>query len=119
MGHDGQMHAHTGVGVCPATPVEDRPEEPAPEPPNLEGYLPTTSFRSRRSALSNAQRQTWERLWPELGIEALPRAPHGQPLDIRAWFGRDAPVVLEIGSGRGTSTLAMAQSEPGIDVIAV
>ncbi len=35
------------------------------------------------------------------------------------WFGRDAPVVLEIGSGAGTSTLAMARAEPDIDVIAV
>ena len=30
-----------------------------------------------------------------------------------------APVVLEIGCGSGTSTLAMAQDEPDIDVIAV
>jgi tRNA (guanine-N7-)-methyltransferase len=35
------------------------------------------------------------------------------------WFGREAPVVLEIGCGSGTSTLAMAQREPDIDVIAV
>jgi tRNA (guanine-N7-)-methyltransferase len=124
------MHAHTGVGLCPDTPVmtrqEDRAEEPSVDPPdrtNLEGRLPPTSFRSRRSALSNAQRQTWERRWPELGIVALPRsaaAPSSaKPLDTRAWFGRTAPVVLEIGSGSGTSTLAMAQAEPDIDVIAV
>ena len=30
-----------------------------------------------------------------------------------------APLVLEIGCGSGTSTLAMAQDEPDIDVIAV
>jgi len=124
MGHHGQMHAHTGVGLCPDAPV-DSDADPSPEPhdmpdlPDMEGYLPTTSFRSRRSALSNAQRETWERLWPELGMLALPRAPHAQPLDTRAWFGREAPVVLEVGSGSGTSTLAMAQAEPGIDVIAV
>jgi tRNA (guanine-N7-)-methyltransferase len=41
------------------------------------------------------------------------------PLDTRAWFGRDAPVVLEIGCGSGSSTLAMAHAEPDIDVIAV
>ncbi len=40
-------------------------------------------------------------------------------MDTRAWFGRDAPVVLEIGSGSGTSTLAMAKAEPHVDVIAV
>ena len=40
-------------------------------------------------------------------------------VDIEAWFGRSAPVVLEIGCGAGTSTLAMAQAEPHIDVVAV
>lgn len=42
-----------------------------------------------------------------------------EPLDTRAWFGRDAPLVLEIGSGNGAATLAMAQSEPGVNVLAV
>ncbi len=86
-------------------------------------YLPASSFRSRRSALSDAQRQTWERLWPELGLSVgTPTDDAGAetgPLDTRAWFGRQAPVVLEIGCGSGTSTLAMAQEEPDVDVIAV
>ena len=49
------------------------------------------------------------------------RSPEGpaELLDIQAWFGRSAPVVLEIGSGTGTSTLAMAKAEPHIDVVAV
>ena len=79
-----------------------------------------TGFRSRRSALTPAQQQTWDRLWPQLGTEA--RAADGRPagrLDTAAWFGRRAPLVCEIGCGTGTSTLAMAQAEPGVDVIAV
>lgn len=125
------MHAPPGVGTRPDTPVEARPTwradlesreaVTAPEPPDStgpgHGYLPATSFRSRRSALSGAQRQTWDRLWPELGISEIPE--HFAPLDTGAWFGRKAPVVLEIGCGSGTSTLAMAQDEPAIDVIAV
>src|SRR5262245_9538375 len=78
-----------------------------------------TSFRSRRSSLSAGQQDAWDRLWPTLGTQA--RWPEGpaQRLDIDAWFGRSAPVVLEIGSGTGTSTLAMARAEPQLDVVAV
>ncbi len=78
-----------------------------------------TAYRSRRSAVSSGQQQTWDRLWPELGTHA--RRPEGpsELLDTETWFGRSAPVVLEIGSGTGTSTLAMAKAEPHIDVVAV
>jgi len=81
-----------------------------------------TSFRSRRAALTEAQQEVWERLWPQLGRQALPA--EGDPverIDAPAWFGRRAPrgLVCEIGCGTGTSTLAMAQAEPDIDVIAV
>ena len=111
MGHHGQMHAQPGVGICPAS---DRAQQ---------RYLPATSFRSRRSALSGAQRQTWDGLWPELGLSVgTPSGAglrRGEPLDLGGWFGRQAPVVLEIGCGSGTSTLAMAKEEPDIDVIAV
>lgn len=41
------------------------------------------------------------------------------PLDFESWFGRQAPVVLEIGCGTGVSTLAMAAAEPHVDVVAV
>ena len=130
------MHAQPGAGTCPDAPAgaEAGPETgkvigetPAPDPPDSDRsgprHLPATSFRSRRSALSEAQRQTWERLWPKLGI-SVGSAPAGVPqppeaLDTRAWFGREAPVVLEIGCGSGISTLAMAKDEPGVDVIAV
>jgi tRNA (guanine-N7-)-methyltransferase len=113
------MHARPGAGICADAPVEveaglaDRGEQ---------RYLPATSFRSRRSALSDAQRHTWERLWPTHGLSVGTPGPDEEgpaPLDAAAWFGRRAPLVLEIGCGSGVSTLAMAQGEPGVDVIAV
>ncbi|WP_208611896.1 tRNA (guanosine(46)-N7)-methyltransferase TrmB [Mycobacterium paraffinicum] len=116
MRHHGQMHAQPGVGVCRATPQEGSDDR------RDQRHLPASTFRSRRSALSDAQRQTWDRLWPELGrsVGAPTAEGGGEPaLDARAWFGREAPLVLEIGCGSGTSTLAMAKDEPDIDVIAV
>jgi tRNA (guanine-N7-)-methyltransferase len=118
MGNDERMRAQPSVSaVTPPTPPDTLPAART-----AGSYRRTTSFRTRRSALSAAQQRTWERLWPELGMVATPRhspdAPD-EPLDTRAWFGRDAPLVLEIGCGTGTSTLAMAQAEPEVDVIAV
>ncbi|SRX92634.1 putative methyltransferase (methylase) [Mycobacterium tuberculosis H37Rv] [Mycobacterium shimoidei] len=111
MGNDGRMHAQPGV--------ETRPDAGVPAPRHTGGYPRTTSFRTRRSALTAAQQQTWERLWPKLGVVARDADGPAPPLDTSAWFGRQAPLVLEIGCGSGTSTVAMAQSEPDVDVIAV
>jgi tRNA (guanine-N7-)-methyltransferase len=99
MGHHGQMHLHSGVRVRPDTPAVG-PDATRPQQRFDEGgagrRLPASSFRSRHSALSDTQRQTWDRLWPELGMSVVPGPACAEPLDTRAWFGRSAPVVLEI-----------------------
>ena len=41
------------------------------------------------------------------------------PYDPPAWFGRRAPLVLEIGSGTGESTAAQAAAAPEVDHLAV
>jgi tRNA (guanine-N7-)-methyltransferase len=104
MGHHGSMRTQLEVGTDDAA---------------YHLHPPVTSFRSRRSALTPAQQRTWERLWPRLGTEArTPDGPAGL-LDTGRWFGRSAPIVLEVGCGTGTSTAAMAQAEPQLDVVAV
>ena len=116
IGDDGRMHAPKSDVVGEPTPTSDVAGDPA----GTHRLPRVTSFRTRRSTLSGGQQNTWDRRWPDLGIQA--RDDDGNPvtdLDIEAWFGRSAPLVLEIGSGTGTSTLAMAQAEPDIDVIAV
>ena len=92
---------------------------PAPGDAPAARHPRVTSFRTRRTTLSAAQQATWDRRWPELGMYARDAEGPAPRLDTAAWFGRTAPVVLEIGCGAGTSTLAMAQAEPHIDVVAV
>jgi tRNA (guanine-N7-)-methyltransferase len=63
------------------------------------------------------QTRAWERQWPSMGrdITSLPPGP----LDLDAWFGRSAPVVLEIGSGMGETTAALAEAAPEVNYLAV
>ena len=85
---------------------------------------PTRTFHPRRSALGVERTRALAELWPRFGLsvhdEALgtgPRRPDGR-LDTDALFGRPAPVVLEIGSGMGEATAAMAEAAPGRDSLA-
>lgn len=50
----------------------------------------------------------------------LPRheIPAEGPLDPQSWFGRTAPVVLEIGSGHGAAAVAYAAAHRDHDLIA-
>ena len=67
--------------------------------------LGTVTFR--RGSLSDNQLATFEKHWPELG--AMLADEH---VDVDKWFGRSgAPTIVEIGSGTGTSTAAMAPKE--------
>jgi tRNA (guanine-N7-)-methyltransferase len=67
--------------------------------------------------MTAGQHRAWERHWSRFGRH-IAELPPG-PLDVTGWFGRSAPVVLEIGSGMGESTAAMAALEPDIDHLAV
>lgn len=39
--------------------------------------------------------------------------------DLRDWFGREAPLIVEIGSGVGEATAALAAARPSYDVLAL
>jgi tRNA (guanine-N7-)-methyltransferase len=114
------INLHHDAGTPPSMSDHGRMHARGPDVAGPHLHPRVTSFRSRRSALSGGQQETWERLWPVLGAQA--RDADGRParpLDTASWFGRSAPVVLEIGCGTGTSTLAMARVEPHLDVVAV
>lgn len=63
------------------------------------------------------QQRAWERRWPSWG-RAVADLPDG-PIDFTEWFGRQAPVVLEIGSGMGEATSQLAAAAPETNYVAV
>lgn len=65
------------------------------------------SFVRRQGRLTKGQQLALDQYWPEMGVEFQP-----EPLDLTQLFGRDAPVVLEIGFGMGASLVTMAQNNP-------
>ena len=73
---------------------------------------PIRTFKARRR-VTTGQAVAIERLLPAYGIDVT------APFDRVAVFGRHAPLVLEIGSGMGEATAAMAAADPARDVLAV
>jgi tRNA (guanine-N7-)-methyltransferase len=61
----------------------------------------------RQGRLTKGQQLALDNLWPEMGVEFQP-----EPLDLVTLFGREAPVVLEIGFGMGASLVTMAKNNP-------
>ena len=57
------------------------------------------------------------RLWATRGVEIDESTP--DRLDRLRLFGRDAPLVVEIGCGMGEATLAMAVADPARDYLGV
>lgn len=71
------------------------------------------SYRLRRGRLSTTTADALDRL----GALVVP--VDGSPLDVAALFGRSAPLVVEVGSGMGEATAAMAAADPDRDLLAV
>lgn len=75
---------------------------------------PIRSFVLRQGRFSPAQRRAHSELLPRFGI-----AFSQTPIDLRAIFGRPAPKILEVGSGMGETTAAIAQALPECDFLAI
>ncbi|MBD3669650.1 MAG: tRNA (guanosine(46)-N7)-methyltransferase TrmB [Gammaproteobacteria bacterium] len=65
------------------------------------------SFVRREGRMTPSQQRAMTELWPRYGIEA-----DGQPIDTEQAFGRQAPLVVDIGFGNGESLLHMARIYP-------
>ena len=75
------------------------------------------SYSRRGSRLNARQEAAWAR-WH--GSRWIPdEAVDRDDFDLRSWFGREAPLVVEIGSGVGEATVALAAARPTYDVLAL
>src|SRR5215470_1494887 len=89
-----------------------------PFPPRRRGVV---SYVRRGERMTAGQQRAWDTSWAALGRVLDTGSPHDEltALDLAAWFGREAPLVLEIGSGIGESTAALAAAAPQVNYLAV
>ena len=95
-----------------------------PEPPEL--FFPRLGNVSfRRGTLTDNQKKLWEENWPRFGRDlnvagVASETSSSEFVDPDTWFARTGhPTIVEIGSGTGTSTAAMAPLEADYNIIAV
>jgi len=72
------------------------------------------SFVLREGRLTNGQARALEQYWHVYGVEYS-----RVPLDLNRVFSRNAPKVMEIGSGMGETSVALAAKHPDNDYLAV
>lgn len=75
------------------------------------------SYSRRGSRFTPSQAAGWE----AHGLDwVIPDEAVDDPgFSLREWFGREAPLVVEIGSGVGEATAALAAARPDVDVLAL
>lgn len=72
------------------------------------------SYVKRDSRITSAQKQAIDTHWQHYGIDFSENA-----IDLDTVFNRNAPKLLDIGSGMGDSTLELARQNPDNDYLAV
>lgn len=97
------------------------PDTPA-DPPRFREK--PVSFVRRSGRMSDAQERAWRELAPRFVIEvprdaAATSVLPGSALDHALVWGRDAPLVVEIGSGQGHAIVHAAGAAPERDFLAV
>src|SRR5690606_5955862 len=75
------------------------------------------SYVQRGGRMTVGQQRAWQQRWPTYGRK-IAELPEG-PIDFADWFGRQAPVMLEIGSGMGETTSQLAHAAPELNYVAV
>jgi tRNA (guanine-N7-)-methyltransferase len=71
------------------------------------------SYNARRGRLRSGALDALERLWPKWGVDG------NEPVDFKRLFPGSDGVVVEIGSGMGEATVAMAAADPRRGILAI
>jgi len=74
------------------------------------------SYTSRDSVLSDKQAEEWAAHSARWCIPA--EAADDPDFELGSWFGRSAPLIVEIGSGVGEATAALAATRPEANILA-
>jgi tRNA (guanine-N7-)-methyltransferase len=74
------------------------------------------SYARRGSRFTPSQQESWEAHHAKWVIPD--EAVDVPGFSLSSWFGREAPVIVEIGSGIGEATAALAALRPECDVLA-
>ncbi|MGZ5039193.1 MAG: tRNA (guanosine(46)-N7)-methyltransferase TrmB [Usitatibacter sp.] len=77
-------------------------------------HPPIRSYVLRQGRYSPAQQRAFAELMPRFGISW-----RAEPLDFASVFGRQAPVVAEVGFGMGETTARIAADNPDKDYLAI
>lgn len=85
-----------------------------PEPARPLRLRTVRSFGAGRGRVTRGQQRAYEDDFPRFAVPF-----RGQPIDPADCFGRDAPLVLEIGFGMGETTAAIAAAHPQLDFLAI
>ena len=96
--------------------IADDDNDPAAVDSNAETHphRRVRSFVLRMGRMTTGQQRAFDAHWPAKGLEI----EQGM-LDLPRVFGRQAPVVLEIGFGMGWSLVQMAREAPQQDFIGI
>ena len=77
-------------------------------------HRPIRSFVKREGKMTKGQINAIEQLWETHGLDL-----DDKQLDFDAFFGRQGPVILEIGFGNGSSLADMAERYPEYNFLGV
>lgn len=94
--------------------VESTLKEPSAKTNTAPKEFRIRSFALRQGRLSQGQQNAIDALWPTFGLEL-----QDQLIDLTTVFGREAPTIVEIGFGMGTSLAAMAEANPDKNYIGI